>query len=1306
LLALLAEPVCAWRARTLAEYQNLRITQVISPETADGAAGAVVDDAFGTGGTAVELAEGVKLRFGTDVKDGVSAVWIYARVPGSRVSGPWPPVYLEMLVEKPSGERVRSRQRIPYQPMYQEVTRLFFVAPSRGTHRITLALGKHSRSALLLDRIEIRDELDGCQFKPLKKERSGWDDVDAREAQTAPKKRQKLPEPLLESGARAAEMAELLGKLRQSLPPVNALLGGCDGMTPELKELAESQAKGKFSPTTLFEPWALVDPETGKRYDAASYEAVRLYEGGLPDDGGGSYVPEGQYGVTGRARTIASLAPFFLGRLSALLGEAEKRSLAHIQTGNPAFAREGPQIHAALAERHPTLSLNVQDMFRTFGLAYYERFGQCSGNPLPPLRLARVYDRLFDVIAKDRELARATGEHIPCVRKPKELRAFFDRNILQYGINLCFRFSHLHQQFGWERRMANLLCLFGPNEISQKFMDRFFRQCFADLTGDGGYQDYLINGTNRDGANYIGSSGYTLGVPANLAEISMALEDFVRRGGRVPRFAYDPAVNPRLHEAGGYYLRFRSAGGFHCLYGDGGQHSDHRFDTITWADLAPAYRWFFRHTRDPHYAWLARRLGRRPGVPDEEWRSIEAAAEEQKSPVLHRGSAVMTGFGSTSLDLGPESEDPRHKGAARLRHGGGRGHAHGDLLDLSLFAYHSPMISDGGRCGWPWLRLTAQHNVVEVDRASFQATGVNSGAYGYPIMVCDLAGVKFMSAGGWCSTHPDLRDFRRDVALIDLGPHAVKEQLLRHYYVFDLQRVGGGKVHTYCAHSMWCESIEHNVKSTPAPDGPESLLHGVGDPRGGRTVNPFVTTWRGYHRGRFAGKGLRHHLFGWGNLPFYTGACYGVRVPFLWVERESKEQMRAVYPAVYEPFFSEPNLTSIKALKVTGAGEGSRGAAAVEVLSRWGRKDLVITNESGRRISVEGGIVTDGHYAFLAADDDGLAQATLVGGTTLSRGKLRLEAEKPAYEGTVASFDPRTLELKTNPPLPADPRLNGSLVSFGREPHRAGETIAVRDGKVFLERWPLIFRSPIRRVDEAASAVLPEISPPLTAAEPRHYWGCTATNAAHDRFWRVERTEVTEMWFPLFTPISEEDVTDADGDGRRTVKLTDFAVPWLTRDPVILYYGPFFKGIRMKQFSREPFKEPLVLEVLRIDSGRRALYFKPPRQDYDLVWNEWVYDATMVTNEGGNRQWRGNVPAREFRLVLSGGEPVTDAAFTEARLPWGEEPDGQCRIFLYDFGPGDPYRLETYVSARRAEGGLAVECNVKESVHLPKEETP
>ena len=80
---------------------------------------------------------------------------------------------------------------------------------------------------------------------------------------------------------------------------------------------------------------------------------------------------------------------------------------------------------------------------------------------------------------------------------------------------------------------------------------------------------------------------------------------------------------------------------------------------------------------------------------------------------------------------------------------------------------------------------------------------------------------------------------------------------------------------------------------------------------------------------------------------------------------------------------------------------------------------------------------------------------------------------------------------------------------------------------------------------------------------------------------------------------------------------------------------------------------------------------------------------------------RGNLPAREFRIVLE-GEPLRDTDFADTTGPMDPKRDRERRIYLYEFGPGDPYRLETHASAVRTDtGNYRLEANVKAQTSLP-----
>ncbi|MDP7249387.1 MAG: hypothetical protein QGF00_07290 [Planctomycetota bacterium] len=1235
LLALLVlTPAWGWRARVLNEYQNVPVIETVEAETLEGAKAVVEEDPFASGGKAVQLVRGgTPISHTVDLVPSTYGVWLYARVKGSKVMGPWPPVVIEMIVRTPDGNEELSSQRIAYQPMYQVVTRLFFTVRRQGECRISFAVGEGSKDSILLDFIEVRDELGECERRAVKQGRHMVDDVSLARIRLA-HRRDRMRDEIehdLPMDASVQQMIEHLDGLRSMMPKMNR---------------------------------------------------------------------------TGRGAV-------------SLAQKAQARSLEYEKYADPVSAREAALILVVLGDRNPTFCERVQHP-AIFKDVSYNRFGRAYGHPMPAAMLPKIYDRIFDAIRKDTALAKAAQSLLPSVRTPGDLRAFFDCNVLQYELSLLFRYDRQGMQLYWERQATEVLLALGPNEVGQRWMDRFFRQTFADLTGDGGYQDTLLNSVNRDGTNFNGGAYYQTGVPLNLVMNAISLERYAQLGGNVPRSVYDPRVNARLLQAGQYFLNFRTAGGFRPVGGDGGESIRHLFDSVPLGGGTPHvrsrfYEWCFEKSGDPRLAWLAKAYGRTGDVGNNEWKTIQRAARKARNPVVHGDSVCMPDLGYSHLELGSESPDLKLKAAFSLHHGSGRGHAHGDLLDLTLLAYNRRIIPDGGRAGWPWMRFTAQHNTVEVDRTSFQSTGVNSGAYGYPILLRSLRGARFASAGGWSSSHPDLKDFRRDVVMVDLGVHGGRmvlrgdsaggtENALRHCYVFDVVRVGGGSVHTYCTHGMRARKTEFSVPTSPAPDGPKALLYRAGEPLTGIASDPLVIRYLATQRGPIPGEfGMRHHIFGQGGRRFFTAKGrhkrYNWDVPYIWIERESSTSLHDTYASVFEPFYSETNLVSVRMLKIDGGAQGSRASRAVDVVSRWGRKDTIIISETGQPVRVEGGFETDAHFAFIAADSHGTLRAQMVGGTYLNGKGISIKAEQAAYEGKIDSFDPGTLLLDTTPPLPAE-KVHGSVIQFGRLPHLTADKVVTETGQVRLTRSQAIYRSHVMKIDPAARAVYPRIAMPMTAAEPRYYDGTVATNESHEKYWRVERTEVAEMWMPLFTPIRNADVQDANGDGKRTVSVAGFAPPEKTRDPVILYYGPFEKPVRMRQFNRDAFKEPLILSVLRVDEAKRRLYFEPPA-DYDLVWNGWVYDGTVITNEAVNRQWRGNVPGREFRLILSGDAALSASDFPDA------DADGIRGIHLYHFGPGEPYRLETHVAVERKRlRGYRTESNVKSSVDLAGRTVP
>lgn len=1235
---LLCWPAQAWRSRCLDRYQNLAILAEYEAESI-GEQRQVKDDPYASGGKCLVIGKTDKgLRLSFKAKAGVTAVWIYGRVPSGTVDKPWPPLYLNIRGEYDGGKVFESRLLTPYQPVYMVVNAVYLPVHTAGTCTLTIRGDAESTADLWIDRIELRDELSNCEAGAFKQGTYLYD-------------------------------AEMIATLRTR---------------HQTKQ--EKEKKGK-------------NPATASDSPIDTREAIQAYA-----DSVWQRMPKLNTMLNGTSQ----------GAINALIAEASRFSQNFLETGDAMSARRAGVLLVALAERAPTFNSRFHAESNLHGTVCYQRFGMASGHPYGPTKLPTAYDKVFDHLKQDKLLAASLSDRVISITTPQTLCAFLDRNILQYELDLLFRFSYMRRLLGWEKWVANAILCLGPNRKGQEFMDLFMTLTYGDLRANGGITDYMINAINRDGVNFDNASHYNRSMPYTIARNAMTFKRFVDLGGNVPAQLYDPDVNPRLVGSSFFVFNYRSAGGFQNVTGDGGDSTTHQFDRFPGnrADNHPdACVWLYQQSHDPRFAWLATQTRTQPiNADDALWNAITNIAAKVQNPILHGTTTCLPGYGRINLEFGEAENDPTLKASAHIQFGTGRAHQHGDLLDLTLNAFNQRVIPDGGRAGWPWMRFTAQHNSIEVDRTSFQSTGVNSGAYGYPLGFGGHGILRYASAGGWGSSHPTLSDYRRDIAFIDLGVHEEDGKRIRQSYVFSVNHISGGSVHTYCTHGMRGE-LTLNTEAKSTTHDPLGLMYKSETPRTGVTVDPLICQWNatsGLNRKTGEVKpfdfGLRQHIFGWGGKTFYsargTHHVYNNRIPFLWIEREADAPISDSYASVYEPTWKTPALTTVKTRSVTGGSVGADTPRAVEVINRYGRTDTVIISKAGVAITVEGGITTDAHIAMVSRDQDGLVQASMIGGSYLKVGDVELMSDEPVWKGSISALDQRTGKITLDPAPPVD-AVDGDLITFNSLPHMTGEYIEKRKDGLYLKRMVETFRSPIVAVDSERNAVIPKIAMPLTVADPKFYEGCTATNEKHDKFWRVKRAEVAEMWMPILTPVTEAMITDVDGDGKRTVSLTGFAPPEKTRDPVIWFYGPFEKPVRMRQYNREPFVEPVVLEVTRVDSEKRRIYFVPPT-DYDLVWNCWVYDGVILTNEADNRQWRGYIPAREFRLVLDG--PVQDSDFTDALSPMDTVKDGERRIHLYHFGVGDPFMKENEVTlSRGADGTMTLTADATASAKNGKE---
>jgi hypothetical protein len=484
------------------------------------------------------------------------------------------------------------------------------------------------------------------------------------------------------------------------------------------------------------------------------------------------------------------------------------------------------------------------------------------------------------------------------------------------------------------------------------------------------------------------------------------------------------------------------------------------------------------------------------------------------NPLLRARPRVMANWAGI-LEHAHDPADFRFLTSAQLRVGTGYGHAHNDTLDLQLVAHGVRMLNDIGWRGSyssPAPTFSQLHNTVEVDETNWHG-------HAWIDAFSPAAGVSYMHATATPpALHPSITGRDRGVALIDVDPgqagtvppsplpytHQTRfdpAAVTPRTYLFDVQRVAGGRIHTWCFHGTYSDAFDVNMKNrTAGLMEPESVylrrflvgddLKYVGD-----APETVVATWRlrrgsdvieaatrdgkpvslpqhGGEQVMLGGtfdpaaprKFTRVHLVDHAatrllvahiqpNAPTVTQTW-----PFLFAQKRSEQPGDAVFASIIEPYAGEPFIREVRKLAVTGGRAGSARAVAVQVTLLDGRQDLCFSDlpqaengggpdaakpaaaRTGSQPRRFAGAATDGRFAFVRTDDRGLALAKLVGGTVLSMPTGSLRVDRPERGGAVTRVDYPTRRVWVSGDW-SGARCEGEVVEFGNDLHRTSFTV-------------------------------------------------------------------------------------------------------------------------------------------------------------------------------------------------------------------------------------------------------------------------
>lgn len=810
--------------------------------------------------------------------------------------------------------------------------RFFFQVNEPRSIKVELRIGDGSLEGLRVKRVTLADFFEGFE-RTRAKSRPMLFTLEERAREREQAKLQSTTAPVLDAAARQARDDIIWNALPRfntqhygqhggakdhySSPFGLTVFGGAAGPTelkdnPQFKDLGAWYLAGVDPDDIHVRQWNVpIAPLLLKhRPSGAEYSAAEMYANKpLPQRPfnewpQGAFFPAEETGALNRNHYIFTVGELmhrrYLQFIYALDGSADDTGLKLVskyhRTGDKAVARDAALLLIRLAYAWPALQLNYQDLGQIAanpeldygidtrggwkaGKIYYHGW---SGPQWQ--QLLRSYDKLFDFIDGNEELARAVNRYLPWIKTPDDVVALLDTYLVRAGIK-DFKERRIAGDNPSEITTAALVL--GKGKDAEDLMD--LSKTWATMYPiSAPWLDLIASAINRDGTHYIGSWGYARGAAYGLLDLARDAERFKAAGGKLKFDATDITRFPKIAAAASTLLDAQMAGGYSLNFGDASGNIwtgrglvnenlvDQRMEAET-ANLA------WRFTHDPRYAWLIVNIFGRTDQDDAAWKEIETAAKTTRDPRLHTQSRVLGGLGAAILERGTDFRDFRLKEAVLMRTGSGQGHAHADALDLNYFALGARMAADtatrseGQFWSEPPSMVSMLHNTVEVDGKQHPWRSENDwppGNFGNAEAWMEtfkpLGDVQFMAGAAQSTVHPDVSLFLREVAHIGVEPgkdstQPLPEKITRETklpsditlprsYIFDVFRVSGGRWHTWAFHGAVSDEFQVNsdmrklspdeTKDNETDKLSRNYLRKMHDPQVSTSKDIVEATWR------------------------------------------------------------------------------------------------------------------------------------------------------------------------------------------------------------------------------------------------------------------------------------------------------------------------------------------------------------------------------------------------------------------------------------------------------------------------------
>ena len=1133
----------------------------------------------------------IKLDLG-QLPVGLYALRVIGAVPTEKLRPFRLPLVLRMTInDGPNGEISTYRIRAGYVDEFYNVGTFYFHALTPRKFTAECSVDPVSKVDLLAYEISLDDVLAGADRTALKTRRSlTLTDEEAEAAKTiaAQIKPEKIA-PLTPEERLARDAA-----LWNFLPPLNAAASRIN--IPMIAEGVRPGANGKsmkdleaefgvweqpsdkagalfngseqiFTRNPDFYGVLLVNKKLGLTYTMEDLKAGKPLPAPYPiqDNGIGIIEPDPSKPDGGQA---------FIPIAREIGARYRKAATSHAvlpwintwkATGNPDYARDAAILLVRYAFQYPTIEVgNFLDtttsipQFQGRDQTCRAREGDADflGHYADYVETVRNYDRLFDYIKGNEELAQSIGRFVPWVKNSQDVIKLLDVYLVQMTAKRILRY----QYNTGPTEIAKLATALGGNSVTAHWIDWLYKRTWAYPLDIAGLPEIMISSCDREGVQYIGSTFY--GQLEGASRIVDPVEQYIAFGGDKALSLSDPVKFPKSLAQAWWQLNTIVGGQDFPRIGDVTGPDKSPGATMTqYLDSSSRLGWEL--TADPRFAWTVVNVFGRKGESEAEWAKLQAAAAKQpRAPWLDLNSRHVDNWMSV-LETGQQHDDYRFHRAAYLRTGVGIGHAQEDALDLQIVAHGLPMTINGGqRSGYskPNDRFTRIHNTVEVDGRGNHEVG--HGAYGWPISLSDAPGARYTRATV-NPLPPGATLFQRQTALIDVDEGTGSEKLptdqqkpnaklpagvtTANSYVVDFFRVSGGKLHTYCFHGPVEDDFQWNatdvkpvdhvkaVFDTETPAGYLSVFEEEKESKAmGIAPAELEATWR-YLRGNDPKKpaiGSEEQMLGKNFDPasprkftrltvFDTAGDQVLKAKIscikepifykftdLMLQRRTKgSSLDSVFAAVIEPYAGEPFITSKRLLKIDDNDGVAKRAAAIEVETKNGRRDVTIADlqpAKTRTVQATGGTIRSAaEFAFASTDADGLRLATLTGGTLLETPTVRLAVPSAEFTGVIGKTDFYGMSFLTDTPIPQ--LCAGDLVEILAPGRPTAFTLASvkPDGKGSLlttTRSGNIYRSETGEVTPEAKTIGIKASLPPTLESVA---GLTLSNENGDKSWTV-----------------------------------------------------------------------------------------------------------------------------------------------------------------------------------------------------------